>query len=217
MGWQTSRQPGSQFGSRFGAMASRTLLAVLVVGASPAALAANAGQAAPNFTVTDTQGKPVQLSDFRGRYVVLEWTNPQCPFVRNHYNTKNMQTLQGDWGPRGVVWLSINSTNKSSWEYMAPEKLDAWMHNSGAAQKAVLVDSESAVARLYQAKTTPHMFVIDPEGKIVYAGAIDDRPSTRPADPMAARNYVRTALTEATSGRAVTTADTTPYGCSIKY
>ena len=210
---QTTRQTGRQ--SRL--MPRHALLAAFFFGISPVALAANAGQAAPNFTVTDTQGKSVQLSDFKGRYIVLEWTNPQCPFVRNHYNTKNMQTLQGDWGPRGVVWLSINSTSKSSWEYMAPEKLDAWMHNSGAAQKAVLVDSESAVARLYDAKTTPHMFVIDPAGRIVYAGAIDDRPSTRAADPPAAKNYVRTALTEATSGKPVTTADTTPYGCSIKY
>ena len=217
MGWQTSRRPDRRSASQFGSMIGLPLLAALAVGLSPAAQAANAGQAAPNFTVTDTQGKPVQLSDFRGRYVVLEWTNPQCPFVRNHYNTKNMQTLQGDWGPRGVIWLSIDSSNKSSWDYMAPEKLGAWMQDRGAKQKGVLVDPESAVARLYQAKTTPHMFVIDPAGKIVYAGAIDDRPSTRPADPPAARNYVRTALTEATSGKPVTVADTTPYGCSIKY
>lgn len=198
-------------------MPRHALLAALFFGISPVALAASAGQAAPNFTVTDTQGKAVQLSDFKGRYVVLEWTNPQCPFVRNHYNTKNMQALQADWGPRGVVWLAIDSTSKSSWEYMEPAKLDAWMHDRGAAQKAVLVDGDSAVARLYQAKTTPHMFVIDPAGKIVYAGAIDDRPSTRSADPPAAKNFVRTALTEATSGRMVTVADTTPYGCSIKY
>ena len=132
--WQKSRQ-----------LLWRALLAVLVIGVSPMALAASAGQPAPNFTVTDTQGKPVQLADFKGRYVVLEWTNPQCPFVRNHYNTKNMQTLQESWGPRGVVWLSIDSSNKSSWEYMAPAKLDAWMHERGATPKAVLVDSESAV------------------------------------------------------------------------
>ena len=211
MGWQTSRQPASR------AMTWRLLLAASAVGISSAALAASSGQPAPNFTVVDTAGKSVQLSDFKGKYVVLEWTNPQCPFVRNHYNTRNMQALQESWGPRGVVWLSIASTNKTSWEYMAPPKLEAWMHDQGAAQKAVLVDDQSAVARLYQAKTTPQMFVIDPAGTIVYAGAIDDRPSTRAADPAAAKNYVRTALTEATSGKPVTTADTTPYGCSIKY
>jgi len=193
-------------------------LGALLLGMLPlSALAASAGQAAPNFTLTDTQGKPVQLSDFKGRYVVLEWTNPQCPFVRNHYNTHNMQGLQEAWGPRGVVWLSIDSTNKSSWSFMPPAKLDAWMHDKGAAQKAVLVDSDSSVAKLYQAKTTPQMFVIDPEGKIVYAGAIDDRPSTRPADPPAANNYVRAALTQATGGMPVATANTTPYGCSIDY
>jgi len=195
----------------------QTLLAPFLLGFSLPALAASAGQPAPNFTLTDAQGKPVQLSDFKGRYVVLEWTNPQCPFVRNHYNTHNMQALQESWGPRGVVWLSIDSTNKSSWSFMPPAKLDAWMHERGAAQKAVLVDGESAVAKLYQAKTTPHMFVIDPDGKIVYAGAIDDRPSTRPADPPAANNYVRAALTQATAGMAVATPNTTPYGCSIDY
>jgi peroxiredoxin len=195
----------------------QTTLAPFLLSVSLPALAATAGQAAPNFTLTDTQGKAVQLSDFKGRYVVLEWTNPQCPFVRNHYDTHNMQALQESWGPRGVVWLSIDSTNKSSWSFMAPAKLDAWMHERGATQKAVLVDGESAVARLYQAKTTPHMFVIDPDGKIVYAGAIDDRPSTRPADPAAANNYVRAALTQATAGMAVATPNTTPYGCSIDY
>ena len=195
----------------------QTTLAPFLLSVSLPALAATAGQAAPNLTLTDTQGKAVQLSDFKGRYVVLEWTNPQCPFVRNHYNTHNMQALQESWGPRGVVWLSIDSSNKSSWSFMPPAKLDAWMHERGAAQKAVLVDGQSAVAKLYQAKTTPHMFVIDPEGKIVYAGAIDDRPSTRPADPPAANNYVRAALTQATAGIPVSTPNSTPYGCSIDY
>ena len=195
----------------------KLLLAALLSVAALPALGATAGQPAPNFTLTDTEGRQVQLSDFKGRYVVLEWTNPSCPFVRNHYDTRNMQTLQSAWGPRGVVWLSIDSSNKSSWSYMAPAKLDAWMRKQGAAQQAVLVDGESEVAKLYRAKTTPHMFVINPEGQIVYAGAIDDRPSTRPDDPPAAKNYVRTALTQATAGMAITTADTTPYGCSIDY
>jgi peroxiredoxin len=198
-------------------MSWRNLIAVAALGAALPVLAATAGHPAPNFTLTDTQGKSVQLADFKGKYVVLEWTNPGCPFVRNHYNTRNMQALQESWGPRGVVWLSIDSSNNSSWDYMAPPKLDEWMHARGAAQKAVLMDPDSAVARLYQAKTTPHMFVIGPEGTIVYAGAIDDRPSTRPQDPPAAHNYVRAALTQATSGTPVTVAASTPYGCSIKY
>jgi peroxiredoxin len=193
------------------------LVAPFLIGVSLPALAATAGHAAPNFTLADTQGRTVQLSDFKGRYVVLEWTNPQCPFVRNHYDTRNMQGLQETWGPRGVVWLSIDSSNKSSWSFMPPARLEAWMHDKGAAQKAILVDGESAVAKLYQAKTTPHIFVIDPEGRIVYAGAIDDRPSTRREDPPAAKNYVRAALTQATGGMAVATTNTTPYGCSIDY
>jgi peroxiredoxin len=195
----------------------RTILGALVFAAGMPALAATAGQSAPNFTLTDTQGKSVQLSDFKGKYIVLEWTNPGCPFVRNHYDTRNMQTLQEGWGPRGVVWLSIDSSNQSSGDYMVPAKLGEWMQTRRAAQKAVLIDPDSAVARLYQAKTTPHMFVISPEGTIIYAGAIDDRPSTRPEDPAAAHNYVRAALTEATGGKAVSTAVSTPYGCSIKY
>jgi peroxiredoxin len=198
-------------------MSLRTLIAAAAFGASLPVLAATAGQSAPNFTLSDTQGKSVQLADFKGKYVVLEWTNPGCPFVRNHYSTRNMQALQQNWGPRGVVWLSIDSTNKSSWDYMAPAKLGEWMHARGAAQNAVLMDPDSAIAKLYQAKTTPHMFIINPEGAIIYAGAIDDRPSTRPEDPPAAHNYIRAALTQATSGAPVTVAASTPYGCSIKY
>jgi len=206
-------------------MKLRMIIAALAFGASLPALfataeataAATAGQPAPNFTLTDAQGNTVQLSDFKGKYVVLEWTNPGCPFVRNHYNTRNMQTLQSSWGERGVVWLSIDSSNKSSFDFMPPAKLGEWMHAKGAAQKAVLVDPDSATAKLYQAKNTPQMFVIDPQGKIIYAGAIDDRPSTRPEDPLAAHNYVRAALTEAIGGKPVTTTASTPYGCSIKY
>ncbi|HZI84120.1 MAG TPA: thioredoxin family protein [Casimicrobiaceae bacterium] len=191
--------------------------APLLLSLSLPALAATAGQAAPDFTLTDAHGKAVQLSDFKGKYVVLEWTNPGCPFVRNHYNTRNMQGLQSEWTAKNVVWLSIDSSNRSSFDFVAPAKLDEWMRSRGAAQSAVLVDPDSATAKLYQAKTTPHMFVIDPKGTIVYAGAIDDRPSTRPADPPAANNYVRAALTQATAGMPVATAAATPYGCSIKY
>jgi hypothetical protein len=128
-----------------------------------------------------------------------------------------MQTLQQRWSERDVVWLSIDSSNRSSWDYMKPEKLASWMQQQGAAQKAVLVDADSAAAKLYQAKTTPHMFVIDPQGAIIYAGAIDDRPSTRSEDPPQARNYVQAALAQATDGKPVATSSTVAYGCSIKY
>jgi hypothetical protein len=128
-----------------------------------------------------------------------------------------MQGLQSEWVAKNVVWLAIDSSSRSSYDFLPPQKLGAWMQEKGAAQSAVLVDADSTTAKLYQAKTTPHMFVIDPQGTIVYAGAIDDRPSTRAEDPPAAHNYVRAALTQVTSGMPVTTAATTPYGCSVKY
>ena len=185
--------------------------------ASHAAFAASAGQAAPDFSVTDSTGKAVHLSDYKGKFVVLEWTNPECPFVRKHYDSANMQTLQKEWGAKDVVWLSVNSTNQSSSEYKTGAQMNSWMQSQGAAQKAVLIDSDSAAGRQYAAKTTPHMFVVDPKGQIVYAGAIDDKRSARPEDVRTSNNYVRLALTEAMAGKPVSTPNTTPYGCSVKY
>jgi peroxiredoxin len=185
--------------------------------ASATALAASAGQTAPDFTVTDSSGAPVHLADFKGKFVVLEWTNPECPFVQKHYNSANMQTLQKEFGAKDVVWLTVNSTNESSSEYKTGVQMNAWMQAKGAAQKAVLIDGDSATGTKYAAKTTPHMFVIDPKGQIVYAGAIDDKRSTRPDDVKTATNYVRVALTESMAGKPVSTPNTTPYGCSVKY
>ncbi len=179
--------------------------------------AVTAGSAAPQFTIADTTGKPVKLSDYQGKFVVLEWTNPECPFVRKHYDSRNMQDLQKEWGGKDVVWLSINSTNESSSEFKTPQEMGAWMKAQGAAPKAALIDSTSATGRAYAAKTTPHMFVIDRAGKIVYAGAIDDRRSANPADAKVANNYVRAALTEALAGKLVRVSSATPYGCSVKY
>ena len=175
------------------------------------------GSPAPDFTLADTTGRSVQLADYRGKFVVLEWTNPECPFVRKHYVSSNMQDLQKEWGAREVVWLSINSTNASHPEWKTPGQMADWMRAQGAAQKATLQDGTSATGRAYGAKTTPQMFVIDPAGKVLYNGAIDDRRSANPADAKAARNYVRAALTEALVGRPVSVAATTPYGCSVKY
>ena len=180
-------------------------------------MAAVAGARAPDFTVTDTAGKPVQLADFKGKFVVLEWTNPECPFVRKHYDSQNMQGLQKEFGARDVVWLSINSTNKSSGEFKTPAEMDAWIKAQGAAPKAALIDASSATGRAYAARTTPHMFVVDPAGKLVYAGAIDDKRSANPADAKSANNYVRAALNESLAGKPVTVASTQPYGCSVKY
>ena len=179
--------------------------------------AAAPGGRAPDFVVADTSGRPVKLADYRGKFVVLEWTNPECPFVRKHYNSRNMQGLQKDWGAKDVVWLTINSTNASHSEYKTPEEMEKWMRAQEAAPKATLIDGTSATARAYAAKNTPHMFVIDPAGKIIYDGAIDDKRSTNPADVKIANNYVRAALTEATAGKPVSIASTTPYGCTLKY
>jgi peroxiredoxin len=181
------------------------------------AIASTPGAPAPDFSVTDTAGKAVKLSDYKGKFVVLEWTNPECPFVQKHYNSKNMQDLQKEWGAKDVVWLTINSTNQTSSEFKTGAQMDAWLKTQGAAPKSALIDSSSATGRAYAAKTTPHMFVVDPTGKVLYNGAIDDKRSANPADAKTAKNYVRAALTEATAGKPVTVASTTPYGCSVKY
>jgi hypothetical protein len=196
---------------------SIALVASFTLAAAISALAAAPGATAPDFTLTDTAGKAVKLADYRGKFVVLEWTNPECPFVRKHYNSNNMQSLQKEWGAKDVVWLAINSTNTSSGEYKSGEEMAAWMRKESAAPKATLIDGTSAVGRTYGAKTTPHMYVIDPSGTLVYNGAIDDRRTTNLADAKAANNYVRAALTEATAGKPVTVASTVPYGCSVKY
>ena len=201
-------------------LAFRALLPfAAALGATVASIASASapGAPAPDFVVADAAGKAVKLSDYRGRFVVLEWTNPECPFVRKHYDSKNMQGLQAEWGAQDVVWLSVNSTRESHYEYKSGADMQAWMKAQGGSPSAVLIDGKSEVGRTYAAKTTPHMFVIDPSGKVVYAGAIDDRRSANPADAKAAKNYVRAALAEAKAGKPVTVASTTPYGCSVKY
>ena len=185
--------------------------------AAGAALAAVAGGPAPDFGITDTSGKSVKLSDYKGKFVVLEWTNPDCPFVQAQYGADAMQALQKEWGAKDVVWLTINSTNQGNSEYKSAAQMNAWIKDRGAAPKAVLLDGTSATGRAYAAKTTPHMFVIDPSGQIVYSGAIDDKRSARESDRKTANNYVRAALSEAVAGKPVSVASTTPYGCSIKY
>jgi peroxiredoxin len=163
--------------------------------APAAAFAQSPGAVAPAFTLTDTAGRNVQLADYRGKYIVLEWTNPECPFVRKHYTSGNMQGLQKEWGAREVVWLSINSTNTNNSEFKTPAEMAKWMGSQGAAQNATLIDSTSATGRAYAARATPHMFVIDPAGNVLYNGAIDDRRTANPADAKTAHNYVRAALT----------------------
>lgn len=197
--------------------ATLRVLSLSLAFAAGNALAVTAGTPAPDFSITDSHGKAVRLADYKGRFVVLEWTNPECPFVRAQYGAATMQALQKEAAGKDVVWLAVNSTNQSSSEYKTGAQMNAWMQEKSGGAKAVLIDATSAAGRAYDAKTTPHMFVIDPKGTIVYAGAIDDKRSARESDRKTAHNYVRAALDEALAGKPVTVASTQPYGCSVKY
>ncbi len=193
-----------------------TLLASALV--FTVAHAADVGKPAPDFTLTDVNGKAVKLSDFKGKHVVLEWTNPNCPFVVKHYGSNNMQGLQKDKTAKNVVWLAVNSTSKSHQDYMAPAALSSKMIGEWkAAPTGLLMDESGTVGKSYQAKTTPHMYVIDPKGTLVFAGGIDDKRSANPADIKGAKNFVRAALDESLAGKPVSTPTATPYGCSVKY
>ena len=196
----------------------RPALALAVACSLAAAAFANApaGRPAPAFTVTDLAGKPANLADYKGKTVVLEWHNFGCPFVQKHYRSGNMQALQKKYAG-DVVWLAVNSTSRDSSDWTEPAKLAAELKEFGAAPARYLVDEPGTVGRAYGAKTTPHMFVIDAAGKVVYNGAIDDRRSTDPADVKGARNYVAAALDEIKAGKPVSVASTPPYGCSVKY
>lgn len=175
------------------------------------------GSVAPNFSLPAVTGKTFTLDSFKGKFVVLEWTNNGCPFVRKHYGTGNMQELQKWATSKGVVWLSIVSSAEGKQGYVTPEEGQALVKAQGINSTGYLLDPLGKVGRMYGAKSTPHMFVIDPKGTVIYNGAIDDTPSARPADVKTAKNYVRAALEEALAGKPVTVATSQPYGCSMKY
>ena len=198
---------------------ARPLLALsLAVACSPRLTAqAVVGQAAPAFSMADTQGQTQALDQYKGKWVVLEWTNHECPFVKKHYGAGNMQKLQKDYAGKGVAWLTVISSAAGKQGHLTPAQADQLTKERGAAPRAVLLDAAGTMGRAYGAKTTPHMYVIDPSGKLVYAGAIDDTPSTDPADIPRSRNYVSAALDAALAGKPVPTATSTPYGCSVKY
>jgi peroxiredoxin len=184
--------------------------------AGTAFAAAVVGQPAPAFTATDLSGKTVSLADFKGKTIVMEWHNFGCPFVQKHYKSGNMQALQKKYGGE-VVWLSVNSTNAGHQDYMAPPQLTKALAEAGAAPTRFVVDEPGKVGLAYGAKVTPHMFIIDPSGKVVYNGAIDDKRSTDLADVKTAKNYVVAALEEMKAGKPVTNASNAPYGCTVKY
>ena len=182
-----------------------------------AAVATKVGQPAPAFTATDMNGKSLSLSDFKGKYIVLEWHNQGCPFVKKHYDSGNMQKLQKELTGKGAVWLSIISSAPGAQGYVTAADEKKYLADKQATPTDVLFDPEGTVGRAYGAKTTPHMFVINDQGILIYAGAIDDNPSSDPADTATAKNYVRAAYDEAAAGKPVTTAATAPYGCGVKY
>lgn len=180
------------------------------------AQAASVGQTAPDFTLMDTAGKPVKLSQFKGKPVVLEWNNPGCPFVKKHYQG-NMQTLQKEVVAQGGVWLAINSTRDDSGDYMTPAQLGRWMTEQKASPTATLMDEDGKVGQAFAARVTPHMYIVNAQGVLVYAGGIDSIASARVDDIPKATNYVRQAMAEIKAGKPVSVATSRAYGCSVKY
>ncbi|MBL8325910.1 MAG: thioredoxin family protein [Rubrivivax sp.] len=185
--------------------------------ATPAAVMAVVGQPAPAFSAKDTAGRTVSLADFKGKAVVLEWVNPGCPYVQKHYRSANMQGTQREALGKGAVWLTLNSTTPEHHDYLAPKALADWMKGQQAGASATLMDESGQVGRLYGARTTPHMYVIDARGVLVYAGAIDNKPTANPADVAGATNHVKAALDQTLAGKPVSVAQTRAYGCSVKY
>lgn len=189
----------------------------LLVAAGTAVAAPQIGSPAPEFTLTDSNGTSHKLSDFKGKFVVLEWLNHGCPFVQKHYDGGNMQGLQKEYTGKDVVWLSIVSSAPGKQGHMSPEETNKAKEEKGSAATAILLDEDGTVGQLYDAKVTPELYVINPEGTLIYMGAIDDKKSVDAADVAGAKNYVKQALDEAMAGKPVSEPTTTPYGCSVKY
>lgn len=194
-----------------------SFVAVLLTLAVAANAAPRLGEAAPDFTVSDQSGKPVKLSDAKGKLVVLEWYNKGCPFVRKHYDAKNMQALQKKYAKKGVVWYTVVTGKKGKEGHMTPAEAAAQMKTEGMGSSAILLDESGDVGRLYSAKTTPHLFVIDKKGALIYQGGIDDKSSADSADIKGSKNFVAAALDETLAGKPVSTPSAAPYGCSVKY
>jgi len=199
------------------AATSWMIVAAAVFCALPMARAARVGERAPDFSVADTNGKVEKLSDYAGKFVVLEWSNRGCPYTQKHYNSGNMQRLQREWTQRGVIWLTVISSAPGKQGYVTAADENSWLKQINAAPTAALLDPMGTLGHLYDAKTTPQMFVINPQGTLAYDGAIDDKPTTDWADIGRAKNYLSQALEEGMAGKAVSTPTSRPYGCSVKY
>jgi hypothetical protein len=200
-------------------MELKTVVAALsfAVIAFPALAAPKVGEAAPAFTATDSNGNAVSLADYAGKTVVLEWSNHQCPYVRKHYDSNNMQTLQGEVTAGGAVWLTILSNAPGEQGNVTPAEANELTTTRGAKPTAVVLDPEGAIGHAYEAKTTPHMYIIDGTGKLVYMGGIDDKATADQDDIAGATNYVRVGLAELKDGKPISNPETRSYGCSIKY
>jgi len=200
-------------------MNRRKLLAAGLVSlflATSPAQAIETGEMAPDFKLPSADGKEMSLSDLKGQTVVLEWFNQDCPYVKKHYGAGDMQALQKKWTEKGVKWLVLSSTNEENDSFRNAEQFRALAEEMKVAASAVIVDAKGEVGKAYSAKTTPHMFVINSEGKLAYQGAIDDNPDVS-SDPKAAKNFIDLALAEVTEGKEITQAETKPYGCGVKY
>lgn len=193
------------------------LAAAAIAIAAPLVAQQTIGQPAGDFKLTDMNGKTVQLSQFKGKTVVLEWHNEGCPFVQKHYNSGNMQKTQAAATGQGAVWLTVNSGAAGKQGHMTLAQTRAFMKSSGSKASNYLLDGKGIVGKGYAAVTTPHMYVIDPTGTLVYQGGIDDKPTSDVADIAGARNHVLAALGEVRAGKPVSVAETRPYGCSVKY
>jgi peroxiredoxin len=201
-------------------MKKKLITALLTIAASTALFAADSpavGTNAPDFSLTDSKGKTQSVSQYKGKYVVLEWFNPECPFVKKHYGSGNMQKLQEEFTAKGVVWLSVDSSAPGLEGHLTAGQANAKMTEWKTKQTALVLDPDGKAGRSYGAKNTPHMFVINPDGKIVYEGAIDSKATPNPSDIASSTNYVKVALEESLAGKTVSNANTKPYGCSVKY
>ena len=194
----------------------KTIAVLAAAVMATATFAVEIGQPAPDFTGTDINGKAVHMSDYKGKIVVLESYNSDCPYCHNHYASGAMQEMQKDLGAKGVVWLLVDSVNTKNFSYRTPEQARKESADLKIAATAWIDDHSGAIGHLYGMKTTPHMFVIAADGKLVYDGAIDNRPQPF-GDPRTAKNYVRAAVDELIAGKPVTMAQTKPYGCGVHY
>jgi peroxiredoxin len=192
-------------------------LIILALTACGSSAAPRVGEPAPDFEGVDSRGEVHRLADYRGKIVVLEWTNHDCPFVRKHYGAGNMQDQQREAAAQGVVWLSVISSAPGKQGHVSPQEADELTRKRDAHPHAVILDPEGKIGRSYAAKTTPHMFIIDAAGTLVYMGGIDSISSANPDDIPRATQYVRVALQEMAAGKPVSNAVTKPYGCSVKY